>query len=287
VTILYTTPTLIRMLMRYGGQYPKKHDLSTLRLLGTVGEPIGPEAWVWFHKYIGRGECPLLDTWWQTETGMFMVSPLPISLLKPGSAGRPLPGVDVDVVDRNGMPAGPDKGGFVVVRKPWPAMARTLWQDDRGYRAAYWEKIPGLYFAGDIARKDEDGYFWFQGRADDVLNIAGHRIGPAEVEAALTAHRAVVEAAVIGVPDAIKGEAAKCFVVRARDWEKDFESEDELGQSLKSHVHRELGPFVAVRAIVFRDRLPHTKSGKIMRRLLKAEETGTPPGDLSTLEEEE
>ena len=286
VTILYTTPTLIRMLMRYGGQYPRKHDLSTLRLLGSVGEPIGPEPWVWFHKYIGRSECPLLDTWWQTETGMFMVSPLPISLLKPGSAGRPLPGVDVDVVDRNGNPAGPDKGGFVVVRRPWPAMARTLWKDDEGYRKAYWEKIPGVYFAGDVARKDEDGYFWFQGRADDVLNIGGHRIGPAEVEAALVAHRAVVEAAVIGVPDPIKGEAAKCFVVRAEGWEKDFESADELIKSLTTHVHRELGPFVAVKAIAFRDGLPHTKSGKILRRLLKAEETGAAMGDLSSLEEE-
>jgi len=194
--------------------------------------------------------------------------------------------VDVDVVDRHGNPAGPDKGGFVVVKKPWPAMARTLFDDDEGYRKAYWDKIPGMYFAGDVARKDEDGYFWFQGRADDVLNIGGHRIGPAEVEAALMAHKAVIEAAVIGVPDSIKGEAAKCFVVRAEGWEKDFDSEDELIKGLTSHVKRELGPFVAIKAIAFRENLPHTKSGKILRRLLKAEETGAAPGDLSTLEEE-
>lgn len=186
----------------------------------------------------------------------------------------------------DGNPAGPDKGGFVVVRKPWPAMARTLWNDDEGYTKAYWEKIPGVYFAGDVARKDEDGYFWFQGRADDVLNIGGHRIGPAEVEAALTAHKAVVEAAVIGVPDAIKGEAAKCFIVRAEDWHKDYDSEDELIKSLTAHIHRELGPFVAVRSFAFRERLPHTKSGKIMRRLLRAEETGAAPGDVSSLEDE-
>jgi len=173
-----------------------------------------------------------------------------------------------------------------VIRKPWPAMARTLWNDDEGYRQAYWEKIPGVYFAGDVARKDEDGYFWFQGRADDVLNIGGHRIGPAEVEAALTAHRSVVEAAVIGVPDAIKGESAKCFVVRAEGWNKDYDSEDALIMALKAHVKRELGPFVSIRAIAFREHLPHTKSGKILRRLLKAEETGAAPGDLSSLEEE-
>ena len=286
VTILYTTPTLIRMLMRYGPQYPKRHDLSTLRLLGSVGEPIGPEPWIWFHKYIGREECPVLDTWWQTETGMFMVSPLPISLLKPGSAGKPLPGVDVDVVDSAGQPAGPDKGGFVVIRQPWPAMARTLWKDEPGYKKTYWERIPGVYFTGDMARKDEDGYFWFQGRADDVLNIGGLRIGSAEVEAALTAHRYVVEAAVIGVPDSIRGEAAKAFVVPIEGWENEFETEDEFMTALNNQVHRELGPFVTLRSIGFRDSLPHTKSGKIMRRLLKAEELGTPPGDLSSLEEE-
>jgi acetyl-CoA synthetase len=286
VTILYTTPTLIRMLMRYGPQYPKRHDLSTLRLLGSVGEPIGPEPWIWFHKYIGREECPVLDTWWQTETGMFMVSPLPISLLKPGSAGKPLPGVDVDVVDSAGQPAGPDKGGFVVIRQPWPAMARTLWKDEPGYKKTYWERIPGVYFTGDMARKDEDGYFWFQGRADDVLNIGGLRIGSAEVEAALTAHRYVVEAAVIGVPDSIRGEAAKAFVVPIEGWENEFETEDEFMTALNNQVHRELGPFVTLRSIGFRDSLPHTNSGKIMRRLLKAEELGTPPGDLSSLEEE-
>jgi len=284
-TILYATPTLIRMLMRYGPQYPKKHDLSTLRLLGTVGEPINPEAWVWFHKLIGNSQAPLLDTWWQTETGMIMLSPLPISALKPGSVGKPLPGVFADVVDRDGNPSPPDKGGFLVIKKPWPAMMQSLRAEPGVFEETYWNKIPGCYFAGDVARRDEDGLFWIQGRADDVLNIAGHRIGTAEFESAFDAHRAVAESAVIGLPDKIKGEVAKAFIIPAENWEDQWGTEDDLRQELKKHIRRELGPIAVVGAIEFRDKLPKTRSGKILRRALKAEELGEDPGDMSTLDD--
>ncbi|MDY7000293.1 MAG: acetate--CoA ligase, partial [Thermodesulfobacteriota bacterium] len=274
ITILYTAPTLIRMLMRFGTQYPKKHDLGTLRLLGSVGETINPEAWVWFHKHIGRSECPLMDTWWQTETGMFMVSPMPVSLLKPGSVNKPLPGLSADVVDEKGEPVPPDKGGLLVIKKPWPSMLMTVYNDPDLYKKTYWEKIPGVYFAGDVARKDEDGYFWIQGRADDVLKIAGHRIGAAELESAMDAHKYVNEAACIGIPDKIKGEAAKAFVVLNHGWEKEWESQEELTKELKSHIRKELGPVAVVKSIEFREKLPKTRSGKIMRRILKAEELG-------------
>ncbi len=285
VTILYTSPTLIRMLMRFGTQYPRKKDLSTLRLLGSVGEPINPEAWVWLYKHIGRSECPIMDTWWQTETGMFMISPLPISLLKPGSVNKPLPGIEADVVDREGQPVPAGKGGFLVLKRPWPAMMSTIYKDPERYRKTYWEKIPGMYFAGDVARRDEDGYYWIQGRADDVMNIAGHRIGTAEVESAFVSHRHVTEAAVIGVPDKIKGEVAKAFVILGEGWEADYENSDELIAALQSHVRRELGPVAVVRSIEFRNTLPRTRSGKIMRRILKAEELGQDVGDTSTLED--
>ncbi len=273
-TIFYTTPTLIRMLMRYGPQYPKKRDLSTLRLLGSVGEPLGPEAWMWFYKHLGHSNCPVLDTWWQTETGMAMIAPMPVSVLKPGSVGRPLPGVDADVVDDAGVPVPPGKGGFLVIRKPWPGMLAGLAGDDAGYAREYWEKIPGVYFAGDVARRDEDGYFWIQGRADDVLNIAGHRIGTAEVEAALTSHRFVTEAAVIGLPDKIKGEVAKAFVVADPAWQGTFADADAFASELRAHVRRELGAIVVIKAVEVRDTLPRTRSGKILRRLLRAEELG-------------
>jgi len=273
-TIFYATPTLIRMLMRYGPAYPKKRDLSTLRLLGSVGEPLGPEAWMWFYKHFGRSNCPVLDTWWQTETGMAMISPMPVSLLKPGSVGRPLPGVAADVVDGQGQPVPPGQGGFLVIKKPWPAMLATLAGDDAGYAAAYWERIPGVYFAGDVARRDEDGYFWIQGRADEVLNIAGHRIGTAEVEAALCAHRFVSEAAVIGLPDKIKGEVAKAFVVADALWQGAFADADAFSAELRAHVRRELGAIVVVKEVELRERLPRTRSGKILRRQLKAEELG-------------
>lgn len=281
VTILYTAPTLIRMLMRFGSQYPKKYDLGTLRLLGTVGEPIGPEAWVWFHKTIGHQECPLLDTWWQTETGMVMISPMPVSLLKPGSVNKPMPGIEADVVDEDGNSVPPGKGGLLVIKKPWPAMMRGVFNDPDRYVQAYWSKFPGWYLAGDVARKDEDGFIWIQGRADDVLVIAGHRIGTAELEGALLSHRAVTEAAVIGVPDKIKGEVAKGFVILNQE----VEASDELIKELKEHVRKELGPIAVLRSIEFRDSLPRTRSGKIVRRILKAEELGEEVGDTSTLEE--
>jgi len=286
VTIFYTAPTLIRLLMRFGPQYPRQHDLSTLRLLGSVGEPIGPETWLWYYRHIGRGECPILDTWWQTETGMFMVSPLPISLLKPGSVTRPLPGVEVDVVDREGRPVPPGQGGLLVVTRPWPAMMTGIY-DPKGdgearYREAF-NRFPGWYLAGDVAKRDEDGYLWIQGRADDVLNIAGHRLGTAELENAFRAHPAVAEAAVIGVPDKIKGEAAKAFVIL----NPGYAPSDELILELKKHMRKELGPVAVIKSVEFREALPRTKSGKILRRVLKAAELNLDPGDLSMLDEAE
>ncbi|WP_028573831.1 acetate--CoA ligase [Desulfonatronovibrio hydrogenovorans] len=283
VNIFYTAPTLIRMLMRFGAQYPKQHDLSTLRLLGTVGEPINPEAWMWFYKNIGRSECPVMDTWWQTETGSFMISPLPISLLKPGSVTKPLPGIEAEVLDEEGKPVPPGKGGYLVIKRPWPSMLRTLYKDPERYKQTYWEKFPGYYLAGDVARKDEDGYFWIQGRSDDVLNIAGHRVGTSELESALVSHKSVAEAAVIGIPDKIKGEVAKAFVTLSADVEID--DTDELIKILKTHVRKELGPVAVVKSIEFRDKLPKTRSGKIMRRVLKAQELGEEVGDTSTLED--
>ncbi len=281
ITILYTVPTLVRMLMRFGKEYLKRHDISTLRLLGSVGEPMNPEAWVWLHKYIGRGRCPIMDTWWQTETGMFMVSPMPISMLKPGSVNKALPGVDVDVLDEAGKPVPPGKGGLLVIKKPWPGMLRGVFNDDQRYVETYWTRFPGLYLAGDVARKDEDGYIWMQGRADDVLNIGGHRIGTAELESAFVAHKAVTEAAVIGIPDKIKGEVAKGFVIL----HKDYEPSSDLVRELIEHMRRELGPVAVIKSIAFVDTLPRTRSGKIMRRILKAQELGQEVGDTSTLED--
>ncbi|MCD6319246.1 MAG: acetate--CoA ligase [Candidatus Desulfofervidaceae bacterium] len=280
VTILYTAPTTIRMLMRYGSAIPKKHNLSSLRLLGTVGEPINPEAWMWYYQNIGQERCPIMDTWWQTETGAFMITPLPVSLLKPGSATRPFPGIHADVVDQKGTPVSEGKGGFLVIKKPWPSMLRTLYRDPERYKQVYWEKIPGnVYCSGDVARKDEDGYFWIQSRADDVINIAGHRIGTAEVESAIVSYKAVAEAACIGVPDPIKGEVAKVFVIL----KEGHEPSEELDKAIRQHVRKELGPIVIIKSIEFVDSLPKTRSGKIMRRVLKAKEMGVDPGDLTTL----
>ncbi len=282
VTALYTTPTLIRMLMRYGSQFPRQHDISSLRMLGSVGEPLNPEAWIWFHRHIGRGECPLMDTWWQTETGMCMLSPLPVSVLKPGSVNKPLPGVEAEVVDRQGQPVPTGKGGFLVLTRPWPGMLQSLWNDPRGYAEAYWEKIPGVYVTGDVARKDEDGYFWIQGRADEVINIAGHNIGTAEIESALCLHKAVAEVAVVGVPDKIKGEVAKAFVIPAGG----SEPGEELVREIKALVRRELGPVVVLKSVAFVESLPRSKAGKVLRRVLRAQELGVDPGDLSVLDEE-
>lgn len=265
VTIFYTSPTQIRTLMRFGPKYPEQHDLSSLRILGSVGEPFNPEAWIWFQKNIGKGQCPVLDTWWQTETGMIMLSPMAVSVLKPGSVTKPLPGIEADVVDSSGNAVPPGKGGLLVIRKPWPAMMHSVYKDDKLIDEHYWGRIPGMFYAGDVARKDEDGYFWIQGRADDVLNISGHRIGTAELEGALTSHPEVAEAVVIGVPDKIKGQVAKAFVTLNHG----VSPSDDLSRELKEHIHRELGPVVIVKSIEFREELPKTSSGKIKRSALE------------------
>jgi len=281
VTILYTSPTAIRMFMRFGETFPEKHDLASLRLLGSVGEPINPEAWRWYRENIGRGQLQIMDTWWQTETGTFMISPLPITPLKAGSATRPLPGILADVVDGDGKTVRPGDNGFAVLLKPWPAMLRTLYKDPERYKQAYWSRFPGRYLTGDSCTKDAQGYFWFRGRADEVLNVAGHRLGTAEVESALVAHPAVAEAAVIGVPDEIKGDVPKAYVTL----KVGFEKTDALKDELKKWVSTEIGAIARPDSIEFRDKLPKTRSGKIMRRLLKAEALGKPVGDVSTLDE--
>ncbi len=281
VTILYTSPTAIRMFMRFGEEFPKKHNLSSLRLLGSVGEPINPEAWRWYRKNIGAEKLQIMDTWWQTETGTFMISPLPITPLKAGSATRPLPGILADVVDSEGKPIEPLKNGFAVLLKPWPAMLRTLYKDPERYKSAYWTRFPGKYLTGDSCTRDADGYFWFRGRADEVLNVAGHRLGTAEIESALVAHPAVAEAAVIGVPHAVKGDVPKAYV----SLKVGFTASDALKKELKDWVSKEIGPIARPEEIEFRDKLPKTRSGKIMRRLLKAEALGKDIGDISTLDE--
>ncbi|HET7558764.1 MAG TPA: acetate--CoA ligase [Limnochordia bacterium] len=281
VTVLYTAPTAIRGLMRFGDEYPNRYDLSSLRILGSVGEPINPEAWIWYHEVIGGGRAPIVDTWWQTETGVHMITPNPATPLKPGSASRPFLGIDADVVDAQGNTVTEvGKGGYLVIKKPWPAMMRTLYKDAERYET-YWNTLPGRYFAGDSAYKDEDGYFWIQGRVDDVLNKAGHRLGSMEIESALVSHAAVAEAAVIGKPDPITGESIKAFVIL-----KQGESPtDELLAAVKKSVRAELGPIAVPDEIEFVPSLPKTRSGKIMRRLLKAKELGQPIGDVSTLED--
>ncbi|MBM3322767.1 acetate--CoA ligase [candidate division WOR-3 bacterium] len=281
VTVLYTSPTAIRMFMRFGGDFPAKHNLSSLRLLGSVGEPINPEAWRWYREHIGGGKLQIMDTWWQTETGNFMISPLPITPLKAGSATRPLPGVIADVVTGDGHPIKPGENGFGVLLRPWPAMLRTLYKDPERYKETYWSRFPGKYLTGDSCTRDAEGYFWFRGRADEVLNVAGHRLGTAEIESALVAHAAVAEAAVIGVPDEVKGDVPKAYVTL----KVGFEKTDALKDELKKWVSTEIGPIARPDSIEFRDRLPKTRSGKIMRRLLKAEALGKPVGDISTLDE--
>jgi len=281
VTILYTAPTLVRLMMKYGDAGPKKNDLTSLRLLGSVGEPINPEAWRWYHKIIGNEKCPIMDTWWQTETGMCMITPLPIVPLKAGSATFTFPGIEADVVDKSGKPVPVGKGGFLVIKNQWPSMLNTLFNNPKRYLETYWEKIPGVYTTGDIARKDKDGYFWIQGRADDVLNISGHRVGTAEIESALVSHEAVAETGVIGKPHEIKGEVAKAFVIL----KKGFTASDELIKALKKHMREVIGPMAVTEEIEFVDNLPKTRSGKIMRRVLKAKELGKPLGDISSLED--
>ena len=281
ITILYTAPTAIRGLMRFGEAWPNRHDLSSLRLLGTVGEPINPEAWRWYHRVIGGERCPIMDTWWQTETGTFMITPLPVMDLKPGSATRPFPGVWADVYDDEGQPVAPGEEGYLVLKRPWPAMLRTIYNDPDRYVEQYWSKYPGLYFTGDSARKDQDGDFWIIGRVDDVIKVSGYRLGSAEVESALVSHPAVAEAAAIGLPHEVKGNAIYTYVILKTG----YEPSDALSEELKIHVGHEMGPIAKPEKIEFVDSLPKTRSGKIMRRVLKARALGVPEGDLTTIEE--
>ncbi|MBM4120525.1 MAG: acetate--CoA ligase [Nitrospira sp.] len=279
VTVFYTTPTAIRLLMKYGEDWPKKYNLDSLRVLGSVGEPINPEAWEWFHRVTGS-RFPIMDTWWQTETGAILITPLPSVPLKPGSATRPFLGIEADVVDREGNSLPADQGGFAVIKKPWPAMMRTIYKDPERYKT-YWNTIPNCYTAGDVCHKDKDGYMWFMGRADDVIKVAGNRLGTAEVESALVSHPAVAEAAVIGKPHKTVGESIKAFII-LKQGETDS---PELIQSIKQQVLKELGKIAVPSEIDIVPSLPKTRSGKIMRRVLKAKELGQDPGDISTIEE--
>jgi acetyl-CoA synthetase len=283
VTILYTAPTAIRAFIRAGDQWPEAADLSSLRLLGSVGEPINPEAWTWYHRVVGKGRCPIVDTWWQTETGSIMLTTLPGACFsKPGATGLPLFGVDIAVVKDNNTDCKANEGGKLVIRRPWPSMARTIYNDDARFKEAYWSQMPGVYFTGDGARRDEDGYFWVVGRIDDVLNIAGHRIGTAEIESALVSHPSVAEAAAVGRPDELKGQALVVFVTVKQG----FAADKNLKDSLMTHIDKEIGKFARPDAIRFTDTLPKTRSGKIMRRFLKDVAAGTETkGDTSTLED--
>lgn len=283
VNIFYTAPTAVRSFIRWGEQWPLKHDLSSLRLLGTVGEPINPEAWMWYHKIIGKARCPIVDTWWQTETGAIMISPFPgATPTKPGTATLPFPGIDVDIVDREGKPVGKNEGGYLVIRKPWPSMLRTIYGDPERFKRQYWSDIKGVYFTGDGARKDDDGYYWIMGRVDDVINVSGHRLGTAEIESALVSHPFVAEAAVVGKPDEIKGSAIYAFVTL----EGRRTPTPELKEELRRHVAKEIGAMARPDEIRFTDSLPKTRSGKIMRRLLRElASNGTVSGDTTTLED--
>ena len=283
VTILYTAPTAIRAFMKWGDEWPKKHDLSSLRLLGTVGEPINPEAWMWYHKNIGASRCPIVDTWWQTETGAIMITPLPgATPLKPGTATLPFFGIDAAIVDDDGREVGPNEGGKLVIRKPWPAMLRSIYGDKSRYRKQYWSEVKNCYFTGDGARRDKDGYFWIVGRIDDVLNVAGHRLGTAELESALVSHPDVAEAAVVGRPDEIKGQGIVAFVTLRTG----HAASKELAEKLRKHVAHAIGPIAKPDEIRFAEALPKTRSGKIMRRLLKQIASGaTITGDTTTLED--
>ena len=283
VNILYTAPTAIRAFIKWGEQWPLKHDLSSLRLLGTVGEPINPEAWMWYHRVIGKERCPIVDTWWQTETGGIMITPLPgATPTKPGSATKPFPGIEADVVTRDGKSVGPNEGGYLVITRPWPGMLRTIYGDDERYRQQYWSQIEAVYFAGDGARKDQDGYFWIMGRIDDVINVAGHRLGTAEIESALVSHEAVAESAVVARPDDLKGSAIVAFVTLAGG----STPTDPLKEELRQHVAHEIGALAKPDDIRFADALPKTRSGKIMRRLLREIATsGSVAGDVTTLED--
>lgn len=283
VNIFYTAPTAIRAFLKWGDQWPNMHDLSSLRLLGTVGEPINPEAWIWYRDVIGKSRCPIVDTWWQTETGMILIAPLPGAIpTKPGSATRPFPGIVAEIVDRDGKALQANQGGFLVIQKPWPAMLRTIYGDDARYQQQYWSQVKNMYFTADGARKDEDGYFWIMGRVDDVLNVAGHRLSTMEVESALVHHPKVAEAAVVGKPDEIKGEGISCFVTLIGG-EKPTEA---LKKELREHVAHEIGALARPDEVRFTEALPKTRSGKIMRRLLRDIASGKQTtGDTTTLED--
>jgi acetyl-CoA synthetase len=283
VSVFYTAPTAIRTFIKWGDEYPNRHDLSSLRLLGSVGEPINPEAWMWYREVIGKERCPIVDTWWQTETGSIMITPLPGAIAtKPGSATRPFPGILAEVVDRAGEKVPLGSGGYLVVKQPWPAMARTIFGDPQRYVKQYWSDIPGVYFTGDGARIDKDGYIWVMGRVDDVLNVSGHRLSTMEIESALVAHPKVAEAAVVGRPDEIKGQAVAAFVTL----EGGYQASKELKEELRAWVAKEIGSMAKPDDIRFTDTLPKTRSGKIMRRLLRELATsGEVKGDVTTLDD--
>jgi len=283
VTVFYTAPTAIRAFIKWGTENVRKHDLSSLRLLGTVGEPINPEAWMWYHREIGKERCPIVDTWWQTETGAILIAPIPGAVpTKPGSATRPFFGVVPEVVTKEGEPVPAGQGGLLVIKKPWPSIARTIWGDAKRYEDAYFSEIPGIYFTGDGARRDADGYYWLMGRVDDVINVSGHRLGTMEIESALVAHAKVAEAAVVGRPDEMKGQAISAFV----SLEEGHEPTEELKQELRQWVAKEIGALARPDDLRFTPTLPKTRSGKIMRRLLRElATTGTVTGDTTTLED--
>ncbi len=283
VSIFYTSPTAIRAFIKQGDHWPESHDLSSLRLLGSVGEPINPAAWDWYNRVIGHNRCPIVDTWWQTETGSILISPLPgATPTKPGSATLPLPGIDVEIVDLQGRPVEANKEGYLIVRHPWPSMFRTLWHDPQRYEENYFQKIPGAYMTGDAARRDEDGYFWVLGRVDDVMNVSGHRLSTMELESALVRHPAVAEAAVVGKPHEVTGQAVAAFVTLK---EGNYD-ETQLGEELRQWVSKEIGPFARPEQIRFTEALPKTRSGKIMRRLLREIVTSNAvTGDVTTLED--
>jgi acetyl-CoA synthetase len=283
VNVFYTAPTAIRAFVRWGEQWPRRHDLTSLRLLGTVGEPINPEAWMWYHTVIGGERCPIVDTWWQTETGGIMITPLPGAIpTKPGSATRPFFGVVPEVVDKDGKPVAAGEGGYLVIKRPWPGMLRTIYGDPERYVEQYWKRFPGVYFTGDGARRDADGYHWIMGRVDDVINVAGHRLGTMEVESALVSHPKVAEAAVVGRPDELKGQALVAFVTV----QQSCTPSEELRAELKEHVVHEIGALARPEEIRFTEALPKTRSGKIMRRLLRDIAAGNETvGDTTTLED--
>jgi len=279
INILYTAPTAIRGLMRFGEAWPNRHNLSSLRLLGTVGEPINPEAWKWYYKVIGNEKCPVMDTWWQTETGMFMITPMPCVPLKPGSGTMPFPGLKMDILDDDGNSVKPGDEGYLVIKNPWPAMLRTIWNDPDRYVEQYWSKYKDVYLTGDSAKKDDDGYYWIIGRVDDVIKVSGYRLGSAEIESALVSHPSVAEAAAIALPHEVKGNAIHAFVILRAG----FEKSDKLVEELRKHVGHEMGPIAKPEHIDVVDSLPKTRSGKIMRRVLKAKALGVDPGNISTL----